>query len=161
MAALFHGEAGNPAQVGALGIQSDLGPDSFERDERPRCLDAETVHCPGWEWLRERWQRVACYDPGIPSTPPDSLPLGYLFPGAGHVYMRSAWNDPNATWAFFGCGPQFAGHARDDEGHFLICKRARWCRAKAARGTTTRFITPMATSINVGARYSKKADGDW
>ncbi len=76
----------------------------------------------GSEWLRERWQRVACYDPSLQATPPDGLPLGYLFPGAGHVYMRSAWNDPHATWAFFGCGPQFAGHSRDDEGHFLICK---------------------------------------
>ncbi len=51
----------------------------------------------GREWLRERWQRVACYDPSIQATPPDRLPLGYLFPGAGHVYMRSAWNDPDAT----------------------------------------------------------------
>jgi hypothetical protein len=72
----------------------------------------------GRDWLRERWQRVACSDPSLAATPPDSLPLGYLFPGAGHAYMRSAWNDPNATWAFFGCGPQFAGHARDDEGNF-------------------------------------------
>ena len=37
--------------------------------------------------------------------------------------MRSAWNDPNATWAFFGAGPKFAGHSRDDEGHFLIAKK--------------------------------------
>ncbi|MCB1128312.1 MAG: hypothetical protein KDM81_17595, partial [Verrucomicrobiae bacterium] len=69
----------------------------------------------GREWLRERWQRVACLDPSIPSQTPDTLPLAYLFPGAGHVYMRSAWDDPDATWAFFGCGPQFAGHSRDDE----------------------------------------------
>lgn len=73
--------------------------------------------------LRETWQRVACFDPSIPATPPDSLPLAYLFKGAGHVYMRSAWNDPNATWAFFGCGPQLAGHSDDDEGHFLIYKK--------------------------------------
>jgi len=84
--------------------------------------------------LRERWQRVACYNPAIPSTPPDSLPLGYLFPGAGHVYMRSSWNDPNATWAFFGCGPQFAGHARDDEGHFLICNRGALISRQGGQG---------------------------
>ena len=70
----------------------------------------------------------------IPATPPDELPLGYLFPGAGHVYMRSAWNDPNATWAFFGCGPQFAGHARDDEGHFLICKRGSLVSRQGGQG---------------------------
>jgi len=88
----------------------------------------------GQDWLRERWQRVACYDPSIPATAPDSLPLGYLFAGAGHVYMRSAWNDPNSTWAFFGCGPQFAGHARDDEGHFLICKRGALISRQGGHG---------------------------
>jgi hypothetical protein len=88
----------------------------------------------GREWLRERWQRVACYDPSIPSAPPDQLPLAYLFPGAGHVYMRSAWNDPNATWAFFGCGPQYAGHSRDDEGHFLICKRGALVSRQGGQG---------------------------
>lgn len=88
----------------------------------------------GRDWLRERWQRVACYDPSIPSAPPDQLPLGYLFPGAGHVYMRSAWNDPNATWAFFGAGPQFAGHSRDDEGHFLICKQGALVSRQGGQG---------------------------
>ncbi len=89
----------------------------------------------GPEWLRgERWQRVACCDPSIQATPPDRLPLGYLFPGAGHVYMRSAWNDPNATWAFFGCGPQFAGHSRDDEGHFLICRRGSLVSRQGGKG---------------------------
>jgi len=86
------------------------------------------------DWLRERWQRVACYNPSIPPTFPNSLPLGYLFAGAGHVYMRSAWNDPNATWAFFGCGPQFAGHSRDDEGHFLICKRGALVSRQGGQG---------------------------
>jgi hypothetical protein len=88
----------------------------------------------GREWLRERWQRVACYDPALAATPPDSLALGYLFRGAGHVYMRSAWNDPNATWAFFGCGPQFAGHSRDDEGHFLISKRGALVSRQGGQG---------------------------
>ena len=88
----------------------------------------------GQVWLRERWQRVACYDPSIQATPPDTLPLSYLFPGAGHVYMRSAWNDPNATWAFFGCGPQFAGHARDDEGHFLISKQGSLVSRQGGQG---------------------------
>ncbi|MGO8701691.1 MAG: hypothetical protein ACLQVY_28745 [Limisphaerales bacterium] len=88
----------------------------------------------GREWLHERWQRVACYDPSIAPAPPSRLPLGYLFPGAGHVYMRGAWNDPNATWAFFGCGPQFAGHSRDDEGHFLIYKRGALISRQGGQG---------------------------
>lgn len=88
----------------------------------------------GRGWLRERWQRVACYDPAIRSEGPETLPLGYLFPGAGHVYMRSAWNEPNATWAFFGCGPQYAGHSRDDEGHFLISKRGALVSRQGGQG---------------------------
>ena len=88
----------------------------------------------GSEWLRERWQRVACYDPSIPATPPDNLPLGYLFPGAGHVYMRSRWNDPSATWAFFGVGPQYAGHSRDDEGHFLISQHGALVSRQGGQG---------------------------
>jgi hypothetical protein len=88
----------------------------------------------GRAWLPQRWQRVACLDPAIPMTPPASLPLGYLFRGAGHVYMRSAWNDPNATWAYFGCGPQFAGHARDDVGHFLIAQRGALVSRQGGQG---------------------------
>ena len=37
--------------------------------------------------------------------------------------MRGAWGDLDTTWAFFGAGPKFAGHARDDEGHFLIANK--------------------------------------
>jgi hypothetical protein len=48
--------------------------------------------------------------------------------------MRSAWDDPNATWAFFGCGPQYAGPARDDEGHFLICKRGSLVSRQGGQG---------------------------
>jgi hypothetical protein len=88
----------------------------------------------GKDWISDRWQRVACYDPAVRATPPDGLPLGYLFAGAGHAYMRSAWNDPNATWAFFGCGPQFAGHSRDDEGHFLIGKRGALVSRQGGQG---------------------------
>ncbi len=58
-------------------------------------------------------------------------PLAEYFPGAGHVYMRGAWNDPDATWAFFGAGPKFAGHSRDDEGHFLISKKG-WLALRAS-----------------------------
>jgi hypothetical protein len=88
----------------------------------------------GRDWLRERWQRLASYNPSIRAMPPSNLPLAYLFPGAGHVYMRSAWNYPNATWAFFGCGPQYAGHARDDEGHFLIYKRGALVSRQGGEG---------------------------
>jgi hypothetical protein len=44
--------------------------------------------------------------------------------------MRGAWEDPDATWAFFGAGPKFAGHSRDDEGHFLIARKG-WLALRA------------------------------
>jgi len=76
-------------------------------------------------WLRIPWNRFLSLDPSVkPSTPGrENYPLAYLFQGAGHVYMRSAWGDPDATWAFFGAGPKFAAHSRDDEGSFLIAKK--------------------------------------
>jgi hypothetical protein len=86
-------------------------------------------------WLGSRWERVASFDPAIKPTPPDFLPLGYLFAGAGHVYARSGWGDPNATWAFFGAGPQFAGHARDDEGHFLISRKGSVVSRQGGQGS--------------------------
>lgn len=87
-------------------------------------------------WHPERWQRVVSYDPTLtPQSPRQmGLPLAYLFRGAGHVYMRSAWDDPNATWAFFGAGPFHAGHARDDEGHFLICKQGHLVSRQGGQG---------------------------
>jgi len=89
----------------------------------------------GKEWTKERWQRVTCYDPNVKPVSPDTLPLGYLFAGGGHVYMRSAWDDPNATWAFFGCGPQYGGHARDDVGNFLIYKKGALVSRQGGQGS--------------------------
>jgi hypothetical protein len=61
-------------------------------------------------------------------------PLAYHFRGSGHVHMRSAWDDPNATWAFFGAGPSYAGHSRDDEGHFLIAKQGQLVNRSGGQG---------------------------
>ena len=94
-------------------------------------------------WLRnpklqqdEVWQRIAWLPADVkPSSPKEAgWPLAYLFKGAGHVYMHSGWDDPNATWAFFGAGPSYAGHSRDDEGHFLICKRGQLVNRSGGQG---------------------------
>jgi hypothetical protein len=87
-------------------------------------------------WLSERWQRVVSYDPTVVPKSPQAmgLPLAYLFRSAGHVYMRSAWGDPNATWAFFGAGPFYASHARDDVGQFLICKQGHLVSRQGGQG---------------------------
>ena len=111
----------------------------------------------GSQWRAARWQRVACYDPSIPVTPPWGLPLAYCFAGAGHVYMRSAWNDPNATWAFFGCGPQYAGHSRDDEGHFLICKRGALVSRQGGQGhNDTDYYAGGSLIFNIVTIYDPK-----
>ena len=47
VAAVLHRRAANPAQVGPLGIQPDLGPDPSEHHEQPRCDHAEAAHRPG------------------------------------------------------------------------------------------------------------------
>lgn len=74
---------------------------------------------------RSAWTRFLFTDPSIEALSPGAS--GYAtakhFAGAGHVYLRSAWDDPNATWAFFGAGDRFGAHARDDEGHFLIARK--------------------------------------
>ncbi len=70
------------------------------------------------------WKRLLM-SPNVETKTPGEmqLPLGYLLKGAGHVFMRSHWDDPNATWAFFGAGPHIAGHQHDDEGHFMISRQ--------------------------------------
>ncbi len=70
------------------------------------------------------WKRMLV-DPSVKAKTPGqmNLPTGYLLRGIGHVFMRSHWDDPNATWAFFGAGPHTAGHQHDDEGHFMIARQ--------------------------------------
>lgn len=76
-------------------------------------------------WTEIPWRRFLFYDPTVQSSTPaeQNYSLAHHFAGSGHIYMRSAWGDPDATWAFFGVGPKLAGHSRDDEGHFLIARK--------------------------------------
>jgi hypothetical protein len=94
-------------------------------------------------WMRsstvpqdEVWQRVAFLPADLPPKSPSESgwPLAKLFRGAGHVYMLGAWDDPNTTWAFFGAGPSYAGHSRDDEGHFLITRRGQLVNRSGGQG---------------------------
>ena len=94
-------------------------------------------------WLKNRrtgldevWERIAWMPADVKPVAPKEAgyPLAYHFRGAGHVYMRSAWDDPNATWAFFGAGPAYAGHSRDDEGHFLVTKRGQLVNRSGGQG---------------------------
>jgi hypothetical protein len=80
----------------------------------------------GWlpaEWdipvLRFLWSdaTVAPRDPA--STTDGELPRSRLFPGVGHLVMRSGWGK-DATWIEFACGPYFAKHDHLDTNHFVI-----------------------------------------
>ena len=79
-------------------------------------------------WLPEKWRlpvleflwsdrTVAPRDPRL--ARPEELPRQRLFPGVGHLVMRSGW-DPGATWIEFTCGPYFAKHDHLDTNQFTI-----------------------------------------
>ncbi len=102
---------------------------------------SDTALKSGWLFNKrlnqnEVWQRVAFLPADLKAVSPKEagLPLAFHFRGAGHVYMVGAWDDPNATWAFFGAGPTYAGHSRDDEGHFLISKRTQLVNRSGGAG---------------------------
>lgn len=103
-------------------------------------------------WNRIPWERFLFYNPKIKSASPEKVkyPLAYHFEGAGHVYMREKWNDPNSTWAFFGAGPSFAGHSRDDEGHFMISKKGYLVLRVGGSGhNDTDYYTGGSLAFNV------------
>lgn len=115
-------------------------------------------------WLRNRngvpqkevWQRIAWLPADLEAASPKDAgwPLAYHFRGAGHVYMRSDWEDPNATWAFFGAGPSFAGHSRDDEGHFLICRRGQIVNRSGGQGhNDSCYYTGGSLAFNIVTVY--------
>jgi hypothetical protein len=69
------------------------------------------------------WTDMIWYDPTVKPVDPKTLPLAYHFKGAGHVYMRSSWDD-DATWAFFSAGPWFTAYGLDGEdGSFQITRQ--------------------------------------
>ncbi|MEA1996373.1 MAG: dockerin type I repeat-containing protein, partial [Gemmatimonadota bacterium] len=94
-----------------------------------------TLDDRGGYWFFAPWLRFITYDPDLPARTPSEVgwPTARLFTGAGHIYMRSAWDNPDATWAFFGAGPAYALHSRDDEGHFLIAKKG-WLAMRSGNG---------------------------
>ena len=53
------------------------------------------------------------------ATTEAELPRARLFPGVGHLVMRSGWGK-DATWIEFTCGPYFAKHDHLDTNHFVI-----------------------------------------
>jgi len=121
---------------GKLEVFSQVAPLLGARYRDP-VANAISAQDAGEGWNEHPWNRFLFYDPAIEPRSPggENYPLAHLFKGAGHVYMRSAWDDPEATWAFFGAGPKLAGHSRDDEGHFLIAKKGWLVMRAGGRGS--------------------------
>ena len=131
------------------------------RDGVARWL-SDTALKRGWLFNRylkqdEVWQRIAFLPADLKPVSPweAGWPLAYYFRGAGHLYMRSAWDDPNATWAFFGAGPSYAGHSRDDEGHFLISKRGQLVNRSGGGGSNDNdYYTGGSLVFNIVTIYA-------
>lgn len=112
-------------------------------------------------WYRVPWMRFIAYDPDVPARNPSQAgwSTARLFTGAGHMYVRSRWNDPNATWAFFGAGPSYANHSRDDEGHFLIAKKG-WLvlRAGGAGHNDDDYYAGGSLAFNIVTVFDPKEE---
>ena len=109
-------------------------------------------------WSKIPWERFLFFDPTIKSSTPskENYPLSHHFEGAGHVYMRGDWNDPNSTWAFFGAGPSFAGHSRDDEGQFMISKKGYLVlRAGGSGHNDLDYYTGGSLAFNIVTIFDK------
>ncbi|MBN1675076.1 MAG: heparinase II/III family protein, partial [Kiritimatiellae bacterium] len=74
-------------------------------------------------WSGDSWYDILWYDPAVPETPPDDLPLSRHFQGAGLVVIRSGWYEPDATVVTFQCGDFFGGHDHYDQNSFTIYRK--------------------------------------
>lgn len=71
------------------------------------------------------WADMISYDPSVPVVKKEALPLAFHFRGSGHVYMRSAWQGVDDTWAVFTAAPVFTtyGSGSSCVGAFQIAKQ--------------------------------------
>jgi len=91
------------------------------------------VASPEAPWLNLLW-----YDPGLPATPPSSLPTQRHFEDMGIVSSRSDWSGDESL-VVFKCGPflghkavqEFSydaggGHVHPDANHFVLFGAGEW-----------------------------------
>ena len=71
------------------------------------------------------WADMISFDPSVTVVKREALPLAYHLRGSGHVYMRSAWQGADDTWAMFTAAPAFTsyGHGSSCVGAFQIHKQ--------------------------------------
>ena len=96
------------------------------------------------------WPFVLWYDPEVETPKSSDLPLAYHFKGTGQTYMVSDWSGPDATWAYFNCGPQFIGYQSEENGNFQIYKGG----GLAMRGGTDRYSGVASPHMNTVLIYN-------
>ncbi|MCG3179446.1 MAG: hypothetical protein BIFFINMI_01781 [Phycisphaerae bacterium] len=117
--------------VRAEDCPSGFGPGEDMRNFMLLC--AARYHDPLAEWVAELaerkyvqhyWMDLLWRDYGLKARSPAELklPTARLFARLGWVAMRSAWDDPRATFALFQCQDFFAGHQHADANSFVIHK---------------------------------------
>ena len=74
------------------------------------------------KFVQKLWMDVLWRDDSVPARSPKelNLPTTKWFHKLGWVAMRSAWDDPDATFALFQCQPFYAGHQHLDANSFVI-----------------------------------------
>jgi hypothetical protein len=104
---------------------------------------------------RAGWADMIWYDPSVPVVKREALPLAFHFRGSGHVYMRSAWQGADDTWAVFTAAPVFTtyGSGSGSVGTFQI---ARQGTLAGHAGYSYRSSTAIPGSQNVVLVYDPK-----
>lgn len=147
----------------AWGHINDNGPGMVDSirgfASRTAPLLASTYNQPYAQWMtanytqtpqQRSWPYVLWYDPDVPTPDSSALPLAHHFKGTGQTYMRSDWNSPDATWAYFVAGPQFIGYQAEEDGSFQIYKAG----GLAMRGGTDRNSGTRSPSMNTVLIYN-------
>lgn len=117
------------------------------------------------------WADMIWFDPDVPVVKKEALPLAFHFRGSGHVYMRSAWQGANDTWAVFTAAPAFTmyGYGSGGNGTFQISKQGTlaghagyelWSSACIPNSQNVVLIyDPREKYFNTGGEAVKRNDG--
>jgi uncharacterized repeat protein (TIGR02543 family) len=110
--------------------------------------------------------------PTLVSTSITDLSTAWYGAGVGHLMMRGAWGDQNATYGLFSCGLQWESHQHFDQGAFQLY-RGEWLAPTGNRFTRsgidpsvqsnnlTRFVDSAGDSIQqTGTNCTMQAVGD-
>ncbi|MBN1673637.1 MAG: heparinase II/III family protein, partial [Kiritimatiellae bacterium] len=71
----------------------------------------------------DAWFDILWYDPSVPETPPDALPLARCFESFGMAVMRTGWHELDAAVVTFKCADYFEGHDHCNQNSFTIYRK--------------------------------------